>query len=59
MTEEAAVNSGIGRRAFMAGTMALAGAAALWPKDMRAAAANRNFAAALGWTTYDLSLIHI
>lgn len=53
MTEEASVNSGIGRRAFMAGTMALAGAAALWPKDMRAAAANRNFAAALGWTTYD------
>lgn len=43
----------LSRRAFMAGTVALAGAAALWPKEMRAQAANRNFAAALGWTTYD------
>ena len=42
-----------GRRAFMAGAATLAASAALWPKAMRAQAAERNFAAALGWTTYD------
>lgn len=52
MTEEKTSN-GFNRRAFMASSIALASAAALWPKAMRAQAADRNFAAALGWTTYD------
>lgn len=52
MTEEKTV-SGFDRRTFMMGTAAFAGAAALWPKGLRAEGANPNFAAALGWTTYD------
>ncbi len=43
----------IDRRAFLAGTASLAAAAALWPTAMKAAAGDRKFAAALGWTTYD------
>lgn len=41
------------RRAFLAGTAALAGAAALWPQAVKAQAEGRKFAASLGWTTYD------
>lgn len=52
MTEDHTL-TGVNRRAFMMTTAALAGAAAFWPKDLMAQAANRKFAAALGWTTYD------
>ena len=41
------------RRAFLAGSAGLLAAAALWPAHLRAAAQNRNFAAALGWTVGD------
>jgi ribose transport system substrate-binding protein len=44
---------GTNRRVFIAGSVALASAAALWPKTTLAQSANRKFAAALGWTTYD------
>jgi ribose transport system substrate-binding protein len=51
--DEQISGAGFGRRAFMAGAATLAASAALWPKEMRAAAAERTFAASLGWTTYD------
>ncbi|EKE74324.1 MULTISPECIES: sugar ABC transporter substrate-binding protein [Roseobacteraceae] len=52
MTEEM-TQGGLNRRMFMAGTAAVAASVALWPKEMRAQAAGRKFAASLGWTTYD------
>lgn len=52
MTDET-ISGGMNRRLFMAGTATLAASAALWPQAMRAQAADRKFAAALGWTTYD------
>ncbi len=52
MTEDTKTG-GFDRRTFMAGAASLAAAAALWPKELKAQAADRNFAAALGWTTYD------
>lgn len=57
MSEDNAVTdtgmAGLDRRAFLAGSAGLVAAAALWPEELRAEAQNRNFAAALGWTTYD------
>ena len=52
MTEDF-TGAGLGRRAFLTGAATLAASAALWPREMRAAAADRKFAASLGWTTYD------
>ena len=52
MTEET-FGPTFGRRAFLSGAAALAASAALWPKAMQAQAADRTFAASLGWTTYD------
>lgn len=41
------------RRAFMGTAAAAAAAMAAWPQALRAQAADRKFAASLGWTTYD------
>ena len=41
------------RRTLLTGAAAMAAAASMWPKAVKAQAAERKFAAALGWTTYD------
>lgn len=52
MTEDM-MTGGFSRRAFMGASIAAAAAMAAWPKGLRAQAADRKFAASLGWTTYD------
>jgi len=47
------LNFGISRRAMLGGTAALIAAQYLGSTGARAQAADRKFAAALGWTTYD------
>lgn len=47
------LNFGLSRRALLGGTAALVAAQYLGSTSARAQAADRKFAAALGWTTYD------
>jgi ribose transport system substrate-binding protein len=53
MTEDF-TQGGLSRRAFIGAAAAAAAASmASWPQALRAQAADRKFAASLGWTTYD------